>query len=362
MKKFFKQRKNITLIVLLLLCALLSLFSRSETLVENWYATGIYPFIGKTMRSIFGKIPFSIGDVFYTIFFAFVLFRIVRFFIKLFKRKIDKTYLAKSIYTLLFTVLTVYFLFYALWGMNYSRQGIAHQLQLNISQKYSTKQLDSLVKNLVVKTNAGRILLGKKAIYPNNQTMFNEALQAYANIEKTYPFLHYEAKSVKTSVYNMLNSYLGTAGYYNPFTGEAQVNTALPKFGLPYTTCHEMAHQLGYATEDEANFVGYLAASNSFDPLFKYSAYLNLYEYANWELWQRDSALAKNNYKMLDTLVKADLYEQRNYIKAHENPVEKLTTKIYSQYLKANHQPQGINTYNLVTAWLIAYERKYKAL
>jgi len=205
-------------------------------------------------------------------------------------------------------------------------------------------------------------LLGKKISYPNDKTLFNEAVQSYKNTTIVYPFLHYEAQSVKASVFSPVMSYLGTSGYYNPFTGEAQVNTTIPEFLLPYVTCHEMAHQLGYATEDEANFAGYLSASNSFDPLFKYSTYLDLYQYANYELFFRDSVLAKKNYARLDTLVKADLHELRTFWRSHENFVERITTKLYSQYLKANRQPQGIDTYSHVTAWLIAYKNKYGKL
>ncbi len=58
-----------------------------------------------------------------------------------------------------------------------------------------------------------------------------------------------------------LGNYLGFTGYYNPFTGEAQVNTTVPQFLLPNIALHEMGHQIGYAKEDEANFSAYLAAS-----------------------------------------------------------------------------------------------------
>ena len=40
------------------------------------------------------------------------------------------------------------------------------------------------------------------------------------------------------------------------YSGEAQVNDRIPKTGYPTTTCHEMAHQIGFAAENEANFVG----------------------------------------------------------------------------------------------------------
>lgn len=361
-KPFFKRSKNIVLVVLLALCITINLLSHSALLIEQYYATGIYPAIGRGLRFAFGDMPFSLGDILYTLTALFFLFRIIRFFCNLFKRKADKAYLIKCFYTITFAVLIVYFLFNILWGLNYNRKGIAYQLKLDVSEKYSTQQLDALTKDLVVKVNTNRVLLGKKVSYPNDKTLFNEAFQSYSNATIVYPFLHYAVPSIKVPVYNALGPFLGYTGYYNPFTGEAQVSTVLPRFALPYVTCHEMAHQLGYATEDEANFTGYLAAASSFDPLFRYSTYLDLYQYANYELFFRDSVLAKKNYQSLDTLVKADLHELRNFLKEHENPAGKLMTKLYNQYLKANQQPQGIETYSHVTAWLIAYKNKYGRL
>ena len=90
-------------------------------------------------------------------------------------------------------------------------------------------------------------------------------------------------------------NYLGFLGYYNPFTGEAQVNTKVPAFIIPFTTCHEIAHQFGFASESEASFVGYLVIRSGNSPVFKYSAYFDLFGFANGELYSRDSVAAKQN-------------------------------------------------------------------
>ena len=52
----------------------------------------------------------------------------------------------------------------------------------------------------------------------------------------------------------------------NPFTLEAQVNMRMPKINLPVTIAHEMAHQLGYAAENEANFIGFINTFKNADP------------------------------------------------------------------------------------------------
>jgi hypothetical protein len=252
----------------------------------------------------------------------------------------------------------VYIVFYGFWGINYDRLGIAYQLKLE-PVDYSTDDLKSLANSLITKVNETRRDLGENVIYPSKSEIFSMAKSSYENAEQKFSFLDYKVKSVKSSMWGWLGNYLGFLGYYDPFTGEAQVNTTMPAFIIPYTTCHEIGHQLGYATEDEANFSGYLAAISSTDQRFHYSAYFDLFNYANHELFLRDSLAAKANYKLLDTLVKKDIQDYRKFIFDHRNPIEPLINAMYGKYLQANNQPNGLNTYDEVVGWLIAYRKKY---
>jgi len=160
-------------------------------------------------------------------------------------------------------------------------------------------------------------------------------------------------------MFGLFGNYFGFTGYYNPFTGEAQVNTLVPKFMLPYTTCHEIAHQIGYAKEEEANFVGYLAATSSTDTLFHYSAYLDLFVYANRQLFFVDSVAAKDFAKQLIPEVKADIKEWREFLRRYKNPLEPVIRWAYGNYLRANQQPKGMTSYDEVIADLIAFYKKY---
>ncbi|MEP6845403.1 MAG: DUF3810 family protein, partial [Panacibacter sp.] len=107
---------------------------------------------------------------------------------------------------------------------------------------------------------------------------------------------------------------------------------------------------------------GYLAAISSNDQRFHYSAYFDMFSYANNELFLRDSIAARANYKLLDTLVRKDIQDYRKFILAHKNPVGPLIDMMYGKYLKANNQPNGLQTYDEVIGWLIAYRKKYGEL
>ena len=166
------------------------------------------------------------------------------------------------------------------------------------------------------------------------------------------PFLEYTAPSLKPSLYSYLGNYLGYSGYYNPFTGEAQVNTTVPVVLQPFVTTHEIGHQLGFTKENEANFAGFLAARSSPDAAVQYSVYFDMYIYASKNLRQRDTALARSLARQLPEVAKADLRELRKFYERYENPLEPIIHMLYGHYLKANEQPQGILSYDEVIAWV----------
>lgn len=263
---------------------------------------------------------------------------------------------------ILIQFLLVYICFNMLWGMNYNRQGIASQLGLKM-EKYTSAELKEVNEVLLKKVNES-----KKAILQNrtsslqNREIFGGALEAYKELNKQYSFLYYHPRSVKSSFWGWLGNYTGFLGYYNPITGEAQVNTTVPKFSQPYTTCHEIAHQLGYAKENEANFVGYLAAAASKDTIFHYSVYLDLFLYAARNLSRADTLAARAFARQLLPEVKADLKEWSDFNDRHKNVVEPIIKWIYGKYLENNQQPSGILSYDEVTGFLVAYHKKFGKL
>jgi hypothetical protein len=156
-----------------------------------------------------------------------------------------------------------------------------------------------------------------------------------------------------------LGNYSGFTGYYNPFTGEAQVNTTIPEFLQPFIACHEVGHQLGYAREVEANFVGYLAGANAENVLLQYSTYLDLFTYANRNLYFADSTEAIQFQKSLVPLVKQDFKTWAAFNKRHRSFMQPLFSFVYDKFLRSNRQPAGILSYDEVTGFLINYYKKY---
>jgi hypothetical protein len=348
-------------LVIVLLTVIIKIFSFFPVAIERYYSSGLYPLISRTLRFLFGWMPFSVGDILYILTGLFLVWKLCRLIHALIQKRTGRAFWWNGVRWLAFYCLFIYCLFNILWGLNYNRPGMAYQVGLEM-KPYSTDDLQQLVKVLITRLDSTSLpALPRRNQYANHRPLFRESVSCYDNAKTIGPYLSYATESVKPSLFSYLGDYLGYLGYYNPFTGEAQVNMAVPVFVLPFTACHEMGHQLGYAKENEANFAGYLSAKTSADPAFRYSVYFELYSYGIRELYRRDSltALALNKQKPLQ--VKTDMAVLREFYNKYENPVEPYIRLLYGNYLRANEQPSGMQSYNEVMAFLIAYYKKYGA-
>jgi hypothetical protein len=342
----------------LILAIVIKIFSFFPQAVETYYSTGIYPVISIFPRLIFGWIPFSVGDILYAAVLLYLIVSLVRFFTRAFRRDLHRQYLLLCLKRCISIMLWVYLAFNIFWGLNYDRLPIAEQQHLEI-KPYSKQDLQQLVALLVTRMNGIDSIsrVARKKIN-NTDSVFKYSVAAFHRASGIYPALTYRVPSVKFSFYGYLANYMGFSGYYNPFTCEAQVNTTIPRFVQPFTTCHEIGHQLGYAKEEEANFCGFLATKSSADPAFRYSVYVDLYLYTASALYQMDSTAFVPYRESLKPDVRQDLRDLKEFYRKYQNPLEPFIHAIYGHYLKANRQPQGIYSYDEVVGLAIAYYRK----
>lgn len=357
LKSLLRDKLFITLVILTIFIKILAL---NEGWVEHYYTYGFYPVIARVLRFLFGWLPFSLGDILYVVGVFYFVFKTWKFLRILYRREVKQYLRWVLLKKLLRLVLLIYLVFNIFWGLNYNRQGISSQLGLNV-QSYSVADLDTLTSVLQwrLNTNAALVDAANRLILNNQQLLFKESVKAYKQVKLTMPFLIYNNASIKYSMFSQIGHYFGFSGYYNPFSGEAQVNSTVPFFLKPFVVTHEIGHQLGYAKENEANFVAFFACRSSSNPEFKYSLYFEMYQYAIRELYRRDSTRSKLYREQLHPQVKRDIKEFMAYLTRSANPVEPWVTSFYDEYLKLNNQPKGKMTYNEVVAWLIAYQKKY---
>ncbi len=359
-----QKRFWISTAILVALAIIIKVYSASPARVEVGYAISLYPGMATFFRFIFGGLPFSFGDILFGLAGLWLLWKLISGIKALIKRRITKTSFFDGLKKAVTILLCINVVFNFFWGINYNRQGIAKQLNLKIDSTNYT-DLTKVTTLLIEKMNASKkYLINNNIAYPGNTELFKRVAAAYGKTKQQFPFLQYRKVSIKSSMWGWLGNYTGFSGYYNPFTGEAQVNTTIPKFLQPFTTCHEVAHQLGYAKEDEANTVGYLAALHSGDSLLLYSTYFDLFAYTSRALrfqafMRKDTILPKQLFALVLPEVKADMKEVNAFNNRHRNPIEPFVRQGYGFYLKNNNQPKGVQTYDDVTGFLIAYYKKF---
>ena len=338
---------------------MIHLFALDALRVELIYSKQFYPLIADLLRIGFGFSKISIGDLIYGIVFCFLLLKLIKWVASFFKIKENKKTIQQRLFHSLTFLLILYLVFNVFWGINYNRKGIAYQTKITIKD-YDAVDLKKINELLVENVNHTKITsLESNVDSMTNEELFHQAIIAYKNASDSFTYLKYTHPSVKSSMWGWLGNYLGYTGYYNPFTGEAQINTTILKTTQPFIVCHEIAHQLGYAKENEANFVAYLVCKQSKNEVFKYAAYLDLFFYANRNLYAFDSTSAKRYRNQLNDDVKKDIKAIIAFNMAHKSKAEPIITWMYDLFLKGNQQPQGMLSYEQVTAYLINYYRKF---
>lgn len=352
--------KSWSWVLLILLTIFIKWASWYPTWVERNYSRGLYPFISKVQRFLFGWLPLSVGDLFYAFLVLVVLYKTFQFMKAIIKKRVTRQYFVAGLQQAIFFMLFIYVFFNLLWGLNYNRKGIAYQLQLDV-KPYTTADLDTLTSVIQKRVNyfAGFVTEAQRDSFDKKKQLFASACDAYREAARTWAFMEYQPRSIKPSIYSYLGNYLGFQGYYNPFSGEGQVNTTIPRFLEPFVTTHEMAHQLGYAKENEANFVGYLACRSYASNAFRYSVYFDMYNYSISELYRRDSVRAGAYQLTRHPQLVKDVQEYHTFFRRYSNVLQDIIMSGYGEFLRANNQPAGKGSYNEVVAWLIAYYKKY---
>ena len=348
------KKHRILAFLLIVQWIIIRLISRFPEFIETYYSKGIYPIISRFFRIIFGWIPFSIGDILYVVLGFYILKSVVKI---IRNRKIN-------FIKILASISIIYFCFHFFWGLNYYRQPLHKTLAIS-ELKYSTDDLENFTNQLIDKANHLQIIITQndtiKVELPfSKKEIYKKTKNGYAHLSESYPQFEYKNESIKHSLISLPMAYLGTSGYLNPFTAEAQVNSLNPSVSYAATSCHEVAHQLGYAAENEANFIGFLSAIKNEDVHFQYSGYYMALRYALNDLYGHDKEKHKIAFKKINKGILKNMQESQEFWQAYQNPIEPYTKKMFDLFLKANKQPKGIKSYNGMIGMLINYNKQDK--
>lgn len=353
-----KKVYKILTLILVMQWAFVQLIAQFPAIIEHYYSNGLYVYISNFLRIILGWIPFSVGDIIYIFGIVFILISLIN----LIKRK--QFNIKNTFFKITGILAVIYFVFNLNWGLNYFREPLFNSLNFT-KTSYSDDELFELTLKFINKVNLIQTAITKNdtLIVKNPEaksTLKNEAFKAYNLLEKKYPQFKYSNPTVKHSLFSLPLTYMGFSGYLSPLTNEAQVNSLIPKNNYPATTCHEIAHQVGYASEKEANFVGFLAAINSENSYFNYSGYLMGLRYCLNEVYRKNPEQFEAFKQKLNKGVLKDLKQQQEFWQSYQNWSEQYFKIFYDSFLKANKQNEGIKGYNQVVLLFINYYQTHQ--
>ncbi|MES2419464.1 MAG: DUF3810 domain-containing protein [Bacteroidota bacterium] len=335
------------------LALLIFIFGLFPNAVLQYYSAGLYPFIARILRAVSGLFPFALGDILYACLLFFALIKSYLYFKK--RKSLPKTNPFAIPLQLFHILLVLYITFKILWGLNYSRPSISTQLGVG-NAKYTVKELVILGNFFIDRLNDLQSKTGPQQNY-TLAALREQATLAYQQMALQNPLFNYPAVSLKPALNSWAISEIGIEGYYNPLSGEANINQKLPSWVLPFVVCHEIAHQLGVAREDEANLVGYLTAVHSKDLHFQYSANYNMLRYVLYEIGFKSPKDYELLYKKLNPQLIANFKAESEFWRQYNSQMSSYMTIAFDKFLKLNNQPQGIESYQNIVIWLWNYHK-----
>ena len=330
--------------------------------VESFYSKFIFYYITRGLSAMnkFAQ-GIALGEVFFALMVIWFTLWSLWYLRRSFRRETRLYHVVKVFFLQILWAMGILVpLFLALWGLNYQRLPLAETSAFDRSPTRAG-ELESIGLQIVSGVNSNYDLArgaNERPTPPARDALYKAIEQAFQNeplIGDAGRGAFSDPKSLRLS---RLTSWAGVSGFYIPFTGEVTFNADVPAFDLPMVIAHHKAHQRGYAREDEANFIGYIACVNSTEPYVRYSGYL--YGLKVLEL------LSKGNVDRYNDLLsrisegpKADLRERSQFWeRMKSSALSAASRRIFSVYLRVNRVPGGIKNFDEDVPLIIGYYLK----
>ena len=320
----------------------------------------VYPYVIRTMQSFLadwtGTVDFCLWQVLAAVLFVILLTTVV-LMIVLKWNPIRWFGWVLAGFSVIFLLHTAFF------GLNFYAGDLSDDIRLEVS-RYTMEELIDATTYYRDKANdlADKVERDSQenASFSDFDTLAGQAGEGFHTLtyDRLYPIFAGSVVPVKKLGWPDLYTSMGIDGITMGLTGEAAVNPQIPDVIKPVTMCREMARRLGIATEKDAVFAGFLAASVNESEQFQYSAYFTAFRYcltALESLKTTASATAASdirkgiNKNLQQDLNNLDLFYSKNR-DAMASGLYKSANKLY---LKLSGDPAGIHPGNDICNLLV---------
>jgi len=374
----FQKRRVLLLFLTPVSLLLLWLVQKNTDIAEYVFARGIYKLLSQGISFITGILPFSVMELeilllpFLVI--GFIIHQCHKIIRSLYRKQGDTGYqVITGLLNAGCTVSVLIFIYVILCGVNYHRYSFGELTGLIVKDS-SVEELYQLNVTLAKEASELRNTLERtEGVVQDDGSVFanlsdwketaDKAENAFIKASETYPVLGGNYHSLKTVYFSEFMSKMQITGIFFPFTMEANVNIDVPDYSIPATMSHELAHLRGFMREDEANFIAYLVCKQSEDPVFQYSGIMLALSYASNQLYKQDEDLYYKVEGLFSEGMLADLREDYYYwAKFRNTTISAVSTAMNDNYLKANKQSDGVNSYGRMVDLLLAEYRHENGL
>jgi hypothetical protein len=331
--------------------------------IMNWVNTYIstpYRNAAATVTSLGPLKYFSLAEVLITLLVLWVLYYIIKTIIIMITRPQKLAHLGQRLYVMLVVGCYIFAAYSWSWGTGYHSTDLAGKTGLG-AEGITVGQLTDAAKLFASKANelSGQVSRDAGGHFVVDMDYdFEMSKGVYANIVNEFPVLSGKSYPPKAMMYSKLMSMIGFTGVYIALTGETNINVDAPGALIPATIAHEMAHQHGVNSEDEANFTGIAASITSNITVYEYSGYLSGLIYLTSALYDADPDAADAVMATFNDDVVRDWTDNNEYWKKYESPAAEAVSAMYDGYLKSNGEELGVRSYGACVDMLVSWLEK----
>ena len=342
-----KSLRRIFQIVVIGSALAVAVFRPGRLTVENAYGRGVYPMLQANLTTLSNQIPIALFDVALVV----AILGVIAIWVLTFKRAKKKRLRAvgQALVSTLTVGAVIYLWFLTTWGLNYARQPLEARLPFDAA-RVTPAAVRALAEHAIVQANRTHAA-GHAAGFPAVTAMPQPLITALQEVER-------ELGRPRTTVmarpkYSLLTPFFrasSVSGMCDPFFLETLINPDLTGPERPYVLAHEWAHLSGYAPEDDASFVGLLAAMRA-GPAAEYSAWLEIAFTAISQLQPVTQQLVMKELAEGPRRDQQAIYDR--VMGARVEVVDKAAWTTYDRMLKSQGVEEGIHSYSRVIQLLI---------
>jgi hypothetical protein len=331
----------------ILMAAAIAAAPLPAAIVERYYSDWFYPALQAQLTSWANESPIALFDFIV----AIAVLAVAGVLWRSLTRALRHRQVVPALRGLMATagiLAVVYLWFQAAWGFNYARQPLEDSIGYDRT-RVNADAVRALAERAVTETNRGHAP-AHAAGFPAIGDVPPALVQAFHEVERR---LGRPRPTVpgrpKRTVFGILFRASGTSGMHAPFMLETLLNPDLTPPERPEVLAHEWAHLAGYAPEDDASFVGLLAALGA-DAGARYSAWLSLAFEASAQLPRAE------RQRILAALEPGPRQDQAAIVarlQSRVETVERVSWETYDRYLKAQGVREGIQSYSRVVQLVI---------